>query len=91
MQAEQVRYLEHPPTVERLRDLMRLLGIEDPRAMMRTSEAEYAELGLDAVSSVEELLAAIASHPILLERPIFVRGERAVIARPPERVLELTT
>jgi len=87
--AELVRYLERTPTVEELRHLMRLLGIADPRAMMRTSEPDYAALGLDGASA-DELLAAIASHPILLERPIFVRGERAVIARPPERVLELT-
>ncbi len=83
-----VRYLDEPPTVDQLRDLMRLLGIEDPRAMMRTGEPEYASLGLEHADA-DELLAAIAAHPILLERPIFVRDGRAVIGRPPERVLEL--
>ena len=67
---------------------MGLLGIEDPREMMRTGEPVYAELGLgDRPRS--DLLEAITKHPILLERPIFVAGDRAVIARPPERVLEL--
>ena len=83
-----VRYLDTPPTVESLEELMGMLGIDDPRAMMRAGEAIYAELGLDAASGAE-LLEAIAAHPILLERPIFVRDGRAVIARPPERVKEL--
>ena len=56
--------------------------------MMRTGEATYAELGL-ADQTGEALLDAIATHPILLERPIFVVGDRAVIARPPERLLDL--
>ncbi len=67
---------------------MNLLGIDDPRAMMRTGEPVYSELGLSGASKVE-LVEAITQHPVLLERPIFVLGERAVIARPPERLLEL--
>ena len=83
-----VRYLDEPPTRADLERLMGLLGIEDPREMMRTGEPVYAELGLgDRPRS--DLLEAITKHPILLERPIFVAGDRAVIARPPERVLEL--
>jgi len=83
-----VRYLDTPPTLDSLRALMDMLGIDDPRAMMRTHEVIYSELGLESASG-EVLLAAIATHPILLERPIFVRAGRAVIARPPERVKEL--
>jgi arsenate reductase len=86
--AEIVRYLDRPPTVAELRDLMRMLGIDDPRKMMRTGEAAWAELGLDDAGA-DALLEAIVSHPILLERPIYVRGDSAVIGRPPERVLEL--
>jgi arsenate reductase len=56
--------------------------------MMRTGEPVYAELGL-ADKPASEVLDAITRHPILLERPIFVTGDRAVIARPPERLLEL--
>jgi len=88
VEAVLVRYLDQPPSVEQLRELMRMLGIDDPRAMMRTGEECYAALGL-AGASAEALLAAIAANPILLERPIFVRNGRAVIARPPERVHEL--
>jgi arsenate reductase len=64
------------------------LGITDPRQMMRTEEDVYAELGL-ASRQGDELLEAIAAHPVLLERPIVVKGDRAVIARPPERLLDL--
>jgi arsenate reductase (glutaredoxin) len=83
-----VRYLDRPPSVPELRDLMTRLGVDDPRSMMRTGEAVYSELDLAEVTG-DGLLEAIAHHPILLERPIFVRGDRAVIARPPERILDL--
>jgi arsenate reductase len=86
--AQHVRYLEEPPTLADLERLMEMLAIDDPRHMMRTGEAVYAELGL-ADASAHELLEAITTHPTLLERPIFVVGDRAVIARPPERLLEL--
>ncbi|MDE3085444.1 MAG: arsenate reductase (glutaredoxin) [Acidobacteriota bacterium] len=88
VEAEVVRYLDVPPTRQDLHRLMGMLGIDDPRAMMRTGEPVYAALGLDEASA-DELLDAITAHPILLERPIFVVGDRAVVARPPERLLEL--
>jgi arsenate reductase len=88
IEPEQVRYLDTPPTVSELGRLMGLLGIDDPRQMMRTGEPEYTELRLDEASA-PELLDAITKHPILLERPIFVAGDRAVVARPPERLLDL--
>ena len=86
--AQFIRYLDQAPTLDELRHLMTLLGIDDPRAMMRPGEPIYEELRLDDAGP-EALLRAITQHPILLERPIVVRGDRAVIARPPERVLEL--
>jgi len=88
IEAEVIRYLDDPPTVSDLKRLMALLGIEDPRRMLRTAEAVYVELGLDALEG-DALLEAVVAHPILLERPIVVVGDRAVIARPPERLLEL--
>jgi arsenate reductase len=88
VQADEVRYLDEPPTIADLRRLMTRLGIDDPRLMMRTGESVYAELALDDQAG-DALLDAITRHPILLERPVFVVGERAVIARPPERLLEL--
>ena len=86
--AHVIEYLKAPPTVSELRVLMEQLGISDPRQMMRTGENDYAALGL-AGQSGDALLEAIAAHPILLERPIVVRAGRAVIARPPELLLDL--
>jgi arsenate reductase len=88
VEAEHVRYLETPPTVADLQRLMTMLAIDDPRQMMRTGEPVYAELGLENAKP-DQLLEAVTTNPILLERPIFVVGDKAVIARPPERLLEL--
>lgn len=81
-------YLKEPPTREELDDLMGRLGITDPRLMMRTGEDAYRQLGL-ADAGPDELLEAIVEHPILLERPIVVRGDRARIGRPPEQIRDL--
>ena len=86
---EIIAYVQQAPSIEELRGLLRMLGI-GPRGILRTGEPEYAELGLaDPSLNDEALLAAMHAHPRLIERPIFVRGDRAVIGRPPERVLEL--
>lgn len=84
-----VPYLEQPPTAAQLRGLLRLLGI-DARALLRRGEEAYKTLNLaDAALGDDALITAMVAHPKLIERPIAVRGERAVIGRPPERVLEL--
>jgi arsenate reductase len=88
VETEVRQYLKEPPSRDELEHLMALLGIDDPRAMMRTGEPAYRELGL-ADADRGELLEAIAAHPILLERPIVVQGDRAVIGRPPENILGL--
>jgi arsenate reductase len=75
--------------VAELRELVRLLGVP-VRALLRTGEPEYGELGLaDPTLDDDALIAAMHAHPRLIERPVFVHGGRAVIGRPPERVLEL--
>lgn len=86
---EVVEYLKTPLTVDQLKALHALLGgpLLD---MIRTNEAEYAALGLDVNSATDsQLYEAIASHPILLQRPIVVRNGRAAIGRPPENVAAL--
>ena len=85
---EIVRYLQDAPSRAELERVMGLLGIDDPREMMRTGESVYKELGLKDVEG-DALLDAMAANPILIERPIVMRGDRAVIGRPPERVREL--
>lgn len=86
--ATYVRYLDDTPTREELEAVLAKLGTDDPRAIVRTKEPEYAELGL-ATAGPDELLDAMVAHPILIQRPIVVAGDRAVVARPPERVLEV--
>lgn len=81
-------YLAAPPTRGELEELAAKLGLP-PARWIRTREAAFAEAGLGAQSSDAELLEAIADHPILLERPIAVVGERARVGRPPELILEL--
>lgn len=85
---EVVEYLKTPLTLEELRALRKKLGLP-PSAWVRRGEKEYKAAGLSDQSSEEEILEAMAKHPILMERPIVVRGKRAVVGRPPERVLEL--
>jgi arsenate reductase len=88
--AEYVRYLDDTPSRAELERVLGLLGLDDPRQMMRTGEAVYQELGLaDPARTRDHLLDAMAAHPILIERPIVIRGDRAVIARPPEKLLDL--
>lgn len=82
------RYLEEPLTREELALLRRRLG-RPPGEWVRRGEAAFAEAGLSAGSSEAEILDAMARHPILIERPIALRGERAVLGRPPEAVLHL--
>ncbi len=84
-----VRYLETPPSVEQLRDLVNKLGIP-ARQLLRTAEDDYQTLNLaDSSLSEEQLLSAMAAHPKLIERPILLVGDRAVIGRPTENLLEL--
>jgi len=78
-----------PPTVEELDTVLGMLQME-PRELMRKREAEYKELGLDdELLTRDQLIAAMVAHPKLIERPIAVSGNRAVMGRPTENVLEL--
>ena len=83
-----VRYLDTPPSRAEIERVLALLGTDDPRVMMRTGEPLYRQLGL-ADASRDQLLDAMSAHPILIERPLVIRGDSAVIARPAERLLDL--
>lgn len=85
---ELVHYMEDPLTEEDLTLLMTKLGISDPREMMRTKESVYSDIGCDELQG-EDLIRAMVQNRILLERPILVHGDRAVIGRPPENVNQL--
>ncbi len=87
--ARYVHYLDDErPSRAELERIMGLLGIDDPREMMRTGESAYKDLGL-ADAGRDALLDAMATHPILIERPIVIKGDRAVVARPPQLLLDL--
>ena len=81
-------YIEHPLHQEEIKSLQDLLQVPIID-MVRTNESVYKELFGSSTPTEEELLQALLQHPILLQRPIVVNGERAVIARPAERVLEI--
>ncbi|RMV68237.1 arsenate reductase (glutaredoxin) [Pseudomonas coronafaciens] len=84
-----VLYLETPPDAVTLRELLGKLGI-GARQLLRSGEDDYKQLNLaDPGLSDEQLIAAMAAHPKLIERPILVAGDKAVIGRPPENILEL--
>lgn len=85
---EVVLYLESPPSVAVLKGLVEKLSLSSAREMMRKAEAPYRELSL-ADAAETALIDAMAAHPILIERPIVVSGEKAAIGRPPESVLEI--
>ncbi len=81
-------YLREPLSVDELRRIVQLLGVR-PIDIVRRGEPQYAALGLGDTTPDDEVLRAMAEHPILIERPIMVRGERAVVGRPPETVQEI--
>ncbi|GLH37980.1 arsenate reductase (glutaredoxin) [Pseudomonas moraviensis] len=84
-----VRYLETPLNAAQVKALLGKLGIS-ARHLLRSGEEEYKTLNLaDASLSEQQLIDAIAAHPKLMERPILEAGNKAVIGRPPENVLEL--
>jgi len=82
------RYLDEPLSLDELRDLAGRLG-GPVSAWVRKGEDAFTEARLDASASDDAILRAMAAHPVLIERPILVRGGRAVVGRPPERVLDL--
>ncbi|GMG88547.1 arsenate reductase (glutaredoxin) [Biformimicrobium ophioploci] len=84
-----VLYLVNPPSTTELGEILNKLGIP-ARKLLRKGEAEYKELNLaDESLSEAELVTAMCEHPRLIERPIVVKGDRAVLGRPPENVLDL--
>ena len=84
-----VEYLKTPPDEQTLSGILGLLGIQ-PADLVRTKESEFRELGLrERANDPTALVRAMTEHPILIERPIVVNGDRARVGRPPENVLEI--
>ena len=86
---ELVAYLDQPPTASDLARIVAALD-DEPAALVRKDD-RFKALGLAAgdYTTAEAVVQLLAEHPELIERPVFVVGDRAVIGRPPERVLDL--
>ncbi|KMV28726.1 arsenate reductase [Photobacterium swingsii] len=85
-----IKYLEQTPTAAELEVILKQLGFDSARQMMRTKEAIYKELALGDASVTEaQLFTAMTENPKLIERPIVVNGNKAALGRPPEQVLDI--
>jgi len=89
VEAEVVKYLEETPTKKELKKILDMLGMQSARELMRTKEAIYKELNLADETNEDILLDAMVAHPKLIERPVVIRGNKAAIGRPIEKVIEL--
>lgn len=83
---EVFKYLDTPPSRGEITALLKKLGVSAGE-LMRTKEDVYKELGLANVSDEEKLIDALAEHPKLIERPILIEENRAIIGRPVEKVM----
>jgi len=85
---ESVNYITHPLSAEELKALLRRAGLK-PNDVVRTKEEAYREFVAGKNLSDDELLKVMAAHPELIQRPIVVRGEKAVLARPVANLAKL--
>jgi arsenate reductase len=83
-----VNYLEEPPSENELRELLQRAGLR-PQDAIRTNEAAYREHVAGQSLSDEQLVRIMAEHPELIQRPIVVRGKKAVLARSPDKLAEI--
>lgn len=85
---EEIRYMENPPSYDELKIIAKVLE-DDVRRLMRDKEAKEEGWQADGNASESEMLKFLAEHPAALQRPIVVRGDRAVIGRPVDKILKL--
>lgn len=87
-EVEVVEYLKTPPTAAELRDVLQKLNMK-PAQLLRKGEAIYKENYKGRSLTDEEWIQEMVKHPVLIERPVVVKGDKAVLGRPPENVQEL--
>ena len=88
IEPEIVEYLKAPPSAAEIEKTIKLLDI-DPRGLMRKGENVYKEMGLASEDDGKALIAAMAEHPVLIERPVVLHKGKAALGRPPEDVLKI--
>ena len=81
-----VLYLEELPSESAISSLLKKLGFSSARQLMRKGEPAYKELNLKVEQDEAKLISAMSAHPKLIERPIVVKGDKAILGRPPENV-----
>lgn len=81
-------YLRESPTINELKAVISKLGIK-PEDLLRKGESIFKEQYKGKILSDDEWIAAMVENPILIERPIVINGDQAVVGRPPEKVLEI--
>ncbi|MEA3227802.1 MAG: arsenate reductase (glutaredoxin) [Campylobacterota bacterium] len=82
-----IKYLDSKPTVDEIKDILKMLELS-PRELMRTKEEIYKELNLKDEEDEDRLIQAMATHQKLIERPIIIKGDRAIIGRPTSKIAE---
>ena len=86
---EVVKYLKFPPSTEKLKEIARKLGLK-PKDFIRKGEKDYTALNLSSkLDDDNALFEAMSKFPKIIERPIVINGEKAIIGRPPEKILEI--
>ncbi len=84
----EVDYQKNPPSIDEISNVLNLLNIA-PRDLMRKSQEIYRELNLENEKDETRLIEAMFHHPILIERPVVINGDKASLGRPPEAVLSI--
>ena len=85
---EIVEYLQDIPSKSELKNILTLLNISADQ-LLRKKEAAYKESGLSETSTEDEIINTMTQYPILIERPVVIHNDKAIIGRPPENVLEI--
>jgi len=88
VESDIVKYLDEKPSKEELTKVLKLLGFSSAREWMRTKEDIYKELDLKNVEDEEALLDAMVENPKLIERPVIIKGDKAIIGRPTEIIAD---
>lgn len=87
VKTEIVEYLKTPPTQAEIKTLLKMLGMK-AEELVRKGEPLFKEKFASKKLTEAQWIKAMAENPILIERPILVKGDKAIIGRPPEKVLE---
>ena len=88
VESEVVKYLDTAPDAQKIKELLKLLGFSSAREWMRTKESIYKELDLQNENDEEKLINAMVENPKLIERPVIIKGDRAIIGRPTSIIKE---